>query len=72
MKATWGVDGWILFSGIENSGVLKRIRDSGGTPERIVRSDIEKNEWYLYQPEMLPDGEHILFTGELPVLRVAV
>lgn len=72
LKASWGADGWILFSGIEVRGVLQRIRDSGGTAERLVRADIKKDEWYLYQPEMLPDAEHILFTAALPGLRVVV
>jgi len=70
LKANWQADGWILLPGIEARGVLQRVRDDGGTPEPLVRADMKRDEWYLYQPEMLPDGDHILFTASLPGLRV--
>jgi len=46
LKASWGSDGWILFGGMEARGVVERVRDSGGTPERIIKAD-PKTEWYL-------------------------
>jgi Tol biopolymer transport system component len=71
LKASWGTDGWILHGGIEARGVVERVRDAGGAPERLIRAD-PKTEWYLHQPEMLPDGDHVLMTAQLPTLRVLV
>jgi len=71
LKAHWSTDGWIVFPSIEARGIVRRVRDTGGTPEKLVRAD-PKTEWYLHQPEMLPDGDHVLVTAQLPAQRVLV
>jgi len=62
LAAAWNADGWILFSGIRQRGVLQRIRETGGAPEGLISADPKRNEWYLLQPELLPDGDHMLFS----------
>ena len=65
LRATWGADGWILFASVEagGRGVVLRIRAGGGAPERLARADVKQGEYYVFQPEMLPDGETLLFTS---------
>jgi len=61
VSASWGPDDKIIFSGYSNRG-LQQVSASGGRPEVIARPDVEKGEtWYLF-PEILPDGEAVIFT----------
>ena len=71
LKANWGSDGWIVFPSIEARGIVRRVRDTGGTAEKLARAD-PRTEWRLLQPEMLPDGDHVLMTANLPGQRVLV
>src|SRR5262249_46639829 len=55
--ASWGPDDQILL-GQGDQGIV-RVSANGGRPETIVK--VEKGE-VAHGPQMLPDGEHILFT----------
>jgi len=52
---SWGVDGTVLFSHPE--GIL-RVSANGGTPELIIPAEDDA----LYGPELLPDGDSVLFS----------
>ena len=56
LGASWSADDTILFGSPQ--GVF-RIPGNGGTPERVV--EIEQGE-FAHGPQLLPDGEHVLFT----------
>jgi len=54
----WGADGSIVFSTSTSSGLM-RVSDAGGTPERITEhGPTEGSHW---APQLLPDGEHVLY-----------
>ena len=55
--ASWTEDDVILF-GKGTEGIW-RVAASGGTPERIVEA---QNGESAHGPQLLPDGEHLLFT----------
>ena len=56
--ASWGADGTIVFA--TDSGGLWRVPSSGGTPEKLTEPDPEQadHRW----PDVLPNGEAVLFT----------
>jgi Tol biopolymer transport system component len=56
---SWGADGTIVFAPGAMSG-LWRIPASGGEPRRVTTPDAAKGERH-YFPQLLPDGEHVLF-----------
>jgi serine/threonine-protein kinase len=53
---SWGRDGIVFGQGAK--GVM-RVSADGGTPEQVVT--LERDE-YVQGPQMLPDGEHLLFS----------
>ncbi|MEO8097383.1 MAG: protein kinase [Acidobacteriota bacterium] len=53
--ASWGSAGVIVFG---DSGSLRTVSDSGGTPATLV----ERSQSALISPAMLPDGQTVLFT----------
>jgi hypothetical protein len=59
MGGTWSAQGVIVFATLGDP--LKRVSDSGGTPEHIsgiaVASDAVSHLW----PTFLPDGKHFLY-----------
>ena len=55
--ASWELDDRILV-GQGGQGIV-RVSANGGTPETIVK--VEAGE-FAHGPQMLPDGEHVLFT----------
>jgi eukaryotic-like serine/threonine-protein kinase len=55
--ASWGPDDRIVIG--QGAKGIVRVSASGGRPETIVK--VEKSE-VAHGPQMLPDGEHILFT----------
>ena len=56
---TWDRDG-ILFGQVTGAGrTVMRVPASGGTPQVLIT--LQPNE-LPYGPEMLPDGDHVLFT----------
>jgi Tol biopolymer transport system component len=54
---TWQSSG-IVYSDTATGAVMK-VAATGGVPERLVA--LEKGE-FAYQPELLPDGRHVLFS----------
>jgi len=56
---SWGEDGTIVFVPSAMAG-LWRISASGGEPRRVTTPDAAKGERH-YFPQILPDGEHVLF-----------
>jgi serine/threonine-protein kinase len=56
---SWGEDGTIVFVPGSLSG-LWRIPVLGGEPRRVTTPDAAKGERH-YFPQILPDGEHVLF-----------
>jgi serine/threonine-protein kinase len=57
---SWSKDGWIYFTPNWSGGVF-RVQDSGGDPVPITQLKEEErtHKW----PEVLPDGESVLFTS---------
>ncbi len=54
---TWGESG-IVFGQAEDKAIM-RVSPSGGTPERVVTL---KDDEIAHLPQILPGGEHVLFT----------
>ena len=57
---SWGADGTIVFVPSPTSG-LWRIPASGGEARRVTNPDVAKGDRHSF-PQILPDGEHVLFT----------
>jgi serine/threonine-protein kinase len=57
----WGADGMIYFTPSATSGVW-RIAADGGAPEVLTSPKSDEGEFCHWWPEVLPDGEAILFT----------
>jgi serine/threonine-protein kinase len=55
--ASWGEDDYILVG--QGPGGIQRVSASGGKPETVVT--VKPGE-VAHGPQMLPDGEHLLFT----------
>ena len=55
---SWGADGSIVFSDITN---IYRVPATGGKPEILISRDEEAGEIFVIYPEVLPDGDHLLF-----------
>ena len=65
--ASWGADGWIVFTRAMRSG-LWRVRADGGEPEEVTTLDRAKEEKTHRLPHVLPDGKGVLFasaTGDM-------
>jgi len=61
---SWGPDDNVVFGGIVTG--LWSVAASGGTPEQLAAAwsfDRELPENYLLWPQVLPDGEHVLYTS---------
>jgi eukaryotic-like serine/threonine-protein kinase len=64
--ATWGAPSWtkdgtLVYTRHYTTG-LWRIGPDGGTPELVTRPDTVTGELGHWWPQVLPDGEHVLFT----------
>jgi serine/threonine protein kinase/Tol biopolymer transport system component len=57
--AGWGPDGMIYFSAA--LGNLWRVPENGGEPETVTELNPDKGEWLHDLPDVLPNGEGILF-----------
>jgi Tol biopolymer transport system component len=60
-NAFWNADNTILFDS-DTLGSIMRVSANRGTPERILEC---KNE-YIVAPQLLPDGNNLLFTLSFP------
>jgi len=73
----WGGGAWlpddnIVFTQGYPTG-LWRVSASGGTPEKLTEPDRSKGELGHWWPQLLPDGETILFTNfSTPVERARI
>jgi serine/threonine-protein kinase len=59
--ASWGPDDTILFSRAPESGLV-RVPAEGGEPEELTTPDFANGETGHGWPQLLPDGESLLFT----------
>jgi serine/threonine-protein kinase len=57
--ASWGPNDTIVFGA--SQGILQ-INATGGTPQPLIRPDPDKGESLLAAPQILPDGDTLLFT----------
>ncbi len=57
----WSANGTIVYSRSYRSG-LWRISADGGSPEMLTVPDSTRGELAHWWPQILPDGEHVLFT----------
>jgi len=58
--ATWGTDGYVYFN--RDWAGLSRVSQNGGKIETVTFPDAGRQEQEHRWPEMLPDGDSILFT----------
>jgi eukaryotic-like serine/threonine-protein kinase len=54
--ASWSADDTILYGAVEG---IWRLPGAGGTPELVIKA---ADGELLHGPQLLPDGEHVLFT----------
>jgi eukaryotic-like serine/threonine-protein kinase len=60
-RPVWAPDGTIIYNASYQSG-LWRVAADGGTPAKLTEPDRAKGELGHWEPELLPDGHHVLFT----------
>ena len=58
----WGRDGRIVFPQSYQEGLFE-VSEAGGPATRLTRPDPARNELAHWWPQILPDGDHILFTA---------
>jgi len=58
----WAHDGFLYYAADYATGI-SRVRAEGGNVETVISPDLEAGEIGFVYPEMLPDGETILFTA---------
>jgi serine/threonine protein kinase len=58
---SWGTDGYIIFSPSYSAGLVS-VSATGGTPKVISVPDTSNNERTHRWPQVLPDGEHVIYT----------
>jgi len=68
LGAHWGLDDTIVYSDILNNGIM-RVSSNGGTAETLVKSSLTDvaNNGIPIIPQMLPDGDTLLFTNSYGV-----
>jgi len=59
MGGAWSSRGVIVFATLADA--LRRVPDSGGTPERIPGVDLSSDALAQYWPMFLPDGNHVIY-----------
>ena len=68
----WTDDGTIVYTPDYVSG-LWTVSANGGTPERLTTPDSTRGELAHWWPQVLPDGEHVLFTAfSTPIDRARI
>jgi len=68
----WAADGTIIYSVNYRSG-LWRVPAAGGKPEQLTTPDSAAGELAHWWPQMLPDGDHVLFTAfRTPISRSTI
>ncbi|HJS74721.1 MAG TPA: transcriptional regulator, partial [Vicinamibacteria bacterium] len=59
--ASWGSDGFIYFSPVSNTGLM-RVSADGGEVEMVTELDEAKGEWTHRWPDVLPGSSAVLVT----------
>jgi serine/threonine-protein kinase len=59
---SWGPDGTIVYTQSYTSG-LRRVSAGGGKTDTLTTPDRARGELAHWWPQILPDGEHVLFTN---------
>ena len=68
---SWSADGVIIFGAYFSP--LMHLSADGGPLSRLTRVDRDAGELSHHAPQILPDGEHVLFTvARIDVPRIAV
>jgi serine/threonine-protein kinase len=68
----WTRDGSIIFTPDYVSG-LWMVRASGGAPTKLTTPDSGRGELAHWWPQLLPDGDHVLFTAfSTPIERARI
>ena len=62
LGAAWTVDDHIVFSGTHGVGLFE-VPAAGGPPRELTRPDRSRNELSHRWPQVMPDGDHVLFTS---------
>jgi serine/threonine protein kinase len=57
----WGADDNIVFVPDYNGG-LWTVRSNGGTPQPLLKTDLEHDRVAIGDPDVLPNGKGVLFT----------
>jgi Tol biopolymer transport system component len=58
--ASWGATGQILFASVQGDAIF-RVPAAGGTPEKVLASDVSRQEFRVAWPTYLPDGRGFLY-----------
>jgi serine/threonine-protein kinase len=58
----WSTDGFLYFTPSYKDGVF-RVPVTGGAPESLTTPDYGRNELAHWWPQLLPDGDHVLYTA---------
>ncbi len=61
LGGSWGATGTIVFAAA-TGGALQRVSAGGGAPSRVTELDLARGEFSHRWPELLPDGDTVLFT----------
>jgi serine/threonine-protein kinase len=61
-SATWGADQQIVFAAAAAPSGLRRVSADGGAPEELTVPKPDQGELQHAFPEVLPGGEHVLFS----------
>ena len=68
----WTADGTVIYTPNYVSG-LWSVPAGGGTPKQLTTPDSARGELAHWWPQVLPDGEHVLFTAfSTPIERARV
>jgi len=66
LGASWGSDDRIIF-GRSSPGLL-RVSAEGGTPEVLTSSDASSDSFAISWPEILPEGQAVLFNSPVAIM----
>jgi eukaryotic-like serine/threonine-protein kinase len=69
---SWGTKDLIVYTRAYNGGLWK-ISASGGSPQMLTSPDRSKNELAHWWPQILPDGDTVIFTAfSTPIERSSI
>jgi serine/threonine-protein kinase len=76
LSGSWSSDDvlYLTYPGTDMSSAVWSLPSQGGTPKRLTETSWEESD---FMPQLLPDGEHVLYsswshTGETKVLAVSL